>query len=111
MSMSTWWAYMLEGLDWFFTGKAGLQLPVPKQIEGSPAFILLCIILLFWSIRWTARDAKARGKAGFTAALFVLIAAWPISWLFWLWVRPPLLEARPATPSSTEPTMIRPLRA
>jgi hypothetical protein len=37
---------------------------------------------------WVARDAGRRGKSGFFACLFAIMAGWPLSLLWWLWLRP-----------------------
>lgn len=84
-------------LIWIFTAKSSLEFPIswPARIEGPPALILTCVILFILSIRWAACDATRRGKSGFVAGVFVLIAGWPVSLLFWRWLRPPVSTPPP----------------
>jgi hypothetical protein len=85
-------------LLWFFTSEASIQLPsVP--LKGPPAFLLVCVILAVASAVWVARDAARRGKSGLAAAAFILLAWWPVSILFWRWLRPPV-SVPPPLPKS-----------
>jgi hypothetical protein len=89
-------------LEWFFTSPASLKIfGWSAPLEAPPAFLLLCVGLLIWSLRWVARDAQARGRNGSTAAFFVFFCFWPWSLLFWRWVRPPLLLVAPPAPVSS----------
>lgn len=77
-------------LLWFFTSEASIQFPsVP--LKGPPALILLFVVLAVASAVWVARDATRRGKSSFAAVVFILVAWWPVSILFWRWLRPPAL--------------------
>jgi hypothetical protein len=49
-------------------------------------FLMSCVFL--GSLGWVYRDAKARGKPGFAAALLVAVAGWPLSLLAWYVFRP-----------------------
>lgn len=42
---------------------------------------------------WTSWDATRRGKSAIVAVLFVMLAWWPVSLLWWLWLRPPVLPS------------------
>ncbi len=78
-------------LIWFFTSEASLGMPT-MPLKGPPAFILFCLIMVVVSAVWAARDASRRGKSSFVAVIFVLFAWWPVSILFWRWLRPPIVS-------------------
>ena len=62
-----------------------------NEILGSAfgAIILFGILALyFWSIFYSYRDAKARGKSGVLIALLVAFIAWPLGFLIWVIARP-----------------------
>lgn len=85
-----WWAQLIEGL--------------------------VVLGLVVWSIIWIVSDASRRGKNGFLAFIFLFMASWPISLLFWLWLRPPLLKPElppltPLTPPSPPPPPVPPIPA
>src|SRR5689334_6576758 len=65
------------------------------DLVGPPWFqntcTLLTLIFVIWSLFWIRHDARKRGKSPFGALLFALFACYPISLLWWLWLRPPLL--------------------
>jgi hypothetical protein len=42
------------------------------------------------SLFWISKDAELRGKSSVTAVMFAIFAAWPVSLLWWLWLRPPM---------------------
>jgi len=54
----------------------------------SPFVLLLGFLVFIGSMIWVARDAGKRGKSGFWACLFALMAGWPLSLLWWMWLRP-----------------------
>ncbi len=54
------------------------------------AVVLLVGGAFVWSLIWIARDAERRGRSGCVALLFLVAASWPLSILWWLWLRPPL---------------------
>lgn len=65
------------------------------QVEQAPPLAVLAILAFgLWSLRWIHRDAERRGKSGVGAFFFAVLAGWPLSLLWWRWLRPPLLEAR-----------------
>lgn len=52
------------------------------------AFFLLITCIFCGSIAWAWRDAKARGKPGWAAAMLVAVAFWPAGLLLWILFRP-----------------------
>ena len=52
-----------------------------------PALILLLVALVA-SLIWLYRDAVSRRKSGILAMLFVLLTGYPVSFLWWFWLRP-----------------------
>ena len=61
-------------------------------ISGPIIFVLptllLLIVLSMWSFIWLFRDARKRGKNGALAIVFILITGWPLSFIWWFWLRP-----------------------
>ncbi|WP_162054865.1 hypothetical protein [Pontibacter pamirensis] len=49
---------------------------------------LVLLVLYFWSIVWSYKDAERRGKPGWLVAIVVAFLAWPIGLLLWLLIRP-----------------------
>ena len=45
-------------------------------------------VIYVWSLIWAYRDAERRGSNGLLVALLVALAAWPLSILVWLAIRP-----------------------
>lgn len=79
--------------------KAVESLLSPANIElGSlrfdgPAIVVLPALILFLaalvaSMIWLYRDAVSRRKSGVLAMLFVLVTGYPVSFLWWFWLRP-----------------------
>lgn len=62
------------------------------KFEGPAVFVLPALIFffvaLFASLIWLYRDAVSRRKSGLLAMLFVLVTGYPISFLWWFWLRP-----------------------
>jgi len=58
------------------------------QISAPPWILLLLFLVFMGSLIWLARDAGRRGKSGFWACVFAVMAGWPVSLLWWLWLRP-----------------------
>jgi hypothetical protein len=72
-------------------------------LNGPPWFqntiVIILLGLTIWSLVWISKDAKKRGKSSFGAVFFAISAAYPISLLWWLWLRPALLSRRsPSAP-------------
>lgn len=49
---------------------------------------LVVFVIYVWSIVWSYKDAKRRGKPGWLVAIIVALLAWPLGLLVWLLVRP-----------------------
>ncbi len=66
----------------------------------GPLWMLIVVGVLFiTSVCWIMNDAEKRGKSGCVALLFLFAATWPISILWWLWLRPPAEQTpKPAPP-------------
>ena len=66
---------------------AGLKLegPVILVIPALAAILFAAIA----SLVWLYRDAQKRNKYGLVAILFVLLTGWPVSFIWWFWLRPP----------------------
>ena len=64
------------------------------------ALVALIIAGFVYSLVWVYRDARRRGKNGIIVIALILLTGWPGSFLWWLWLRPPLLreETRPLRP-------------
>jgi len=56
----------------------------------SPFCLVLCFLVFLASLIWVARDAGRRGKNGFWACVFAIMAGWPLSLLWWMRLRPSL---------------------
>jgi hypothetical protein len=63
-----------------------------KVIEGPFIFIALVIGFSLAALPWVYEDAKKRDKNGILAFLFIVTAGWPLSILWWLWLRPPVTK-------------------
>lgn len=63
------------------------------KIEGPALLVipaLLALVLaLVASFVWLYRDARRRRKSGLVAILFVLLTGYPLSFIWWFWLRPP----------------------
>ncbi len=51
-------------------------------------FLIGLLALYLYSVLYSYRDAKARGKSGLLIALLVAFVAWPFGLLIWLLARP-----------------------
>jgi hypothetical protein len=56
-------------------------------------YLLVSAGIFFGSFVWLYRDATKRKKNGILAILFILFTGWPISFIYWLWLRPPVDQA------------------
>lgn len=66
------------------------------KLEG-PAILVVALLLAIiavcvGSLVWVSRDARKRNKNVFAALLFILLAGWPLSFAWWLWLRPSIKQ-------------------
>ena len=75
------------------------SLLTPLSIEflgirfSEPAILAvpLIVAIIYFSIAsfvWLYQDSEKRGKKGWTSLILVLLTGWPISFLWWFWLRP-----------------------
>jgi hypothetical protein len=50
--------------------------------------------ILLSSLIWVFFDARNRRKSGLIALLFIVITGWPLSFIWWLWLTPPIKARR-----------------
>ena len=66
------------------------------KIEGPVIFVfpgaLALLALSIYSLIWLYQDATKRKKHGIVAVIFVLLAGWPASFIWWFWLRPPIKQ-------------------
>ncbi len=70
-------------------------------------FFLLVTCIFCGSIAWAWRDARARGKPGWAAALLVALAFWPAGLLLWILFRPDKIR-KPSVAKSAPPPVSSP---
>ncbi|MEP6670921.1 MAG: hypothetical protein ABJF10_17310 [Chthoniobacter sp.] len=83
----------------------GLKIDVPGPMWFRVTVAIVVLILALYSFIWITEDAQKRGKSGCLAFLFIFAAGWPLSLLWWIWLRPKL-EKTPAAPPPTLPPEI-----
>ena len=81
----------------------GLKIDVPGPWWFRLTVTIIVLILALYSFIWITEDAQKRGKSGCLAFLFIFAASWPLSILWWLWLRPPLLKPELPPPPKTPP--------
>jgi hypothetical protein len=64
--------------------------PGGSYFHGPACLPLAYLALAIASLIWVYGDARKRGKNGVLALLFVLFTGFPLSLIWWLWLRPPL---------------------
>ena len=76
---------------------SSLLAPLSIEFHGirftEPAILAVPLIVaaIYFSIAsfvWLYRDAGERGKKGWVALILVLLTGWPISFIWWFWLRP-----------------------
>lgn len=76
--------------------------------EGPQALqiaeVIVVLVAFLWSVIWILRDSEQRGKSGILAMIFLLAAGWPLSILWWLWLRPPIVKFK-FSPRQTPPKL------
>lgn len=92
-------------MNWLLFANANVNLN-GMEISGHPLVVLpvtiAVVIGFFVSIAWMYGDAQARGKSGCLALLFCVMG-WPISILWWLWLRPETLRRGVEVPPPNPP--------
>jgi hypothetical protein len=77
------------------------------KVEGPVILLVPALIVIICcfvaSLVWLYKDAKRRSKNGIVAILFILLTGWPVSFLWWLWLRPPLDREKGRTVRPNEP--------
>jgi hypothetical protein len=71
-------------------GKPGDTLYVHGTVIFVLPFFLVSAAIFVGSLTWLYLDAERRGKSRIIAILFILLTGWPASFIWWLWLRPPL---------------------
>jgi hypothetical protein len=80
-------------LDSLHLGEAG-------SATGVVIVSLITFFLFFaaiFSVIWVFFDARARQKSGCIAIILILLVGWPLSFIWWFWLRPPLERAKART--------------
>ena len=64
------------------------------KAEGAAILIIPLLIAIIGGVLasfvWLYRDAARRNKNGLVCILFIILSGWPASFIWWLWLRPPL---------------------
>src|SRR5688572_1510258 len=95
-------------LEWFIHGKMSFKVDVETPpIEGAPIVVIPLLVLLPVSVLWCLWDAERRGKSTVLTFFFILLGGWPMSLLWWLWLRPklPVVVVPDVGPGPMEPPM------
>jgi hypothetical protein len=69
----------------------GLKFTIPGPFWFQLGVSIALLGVWIWSLFWIAEDAVKRGKGSLTAVIFAITAGFPLSFVWWLWLRPPLL--------------------
>jgi len=77
----------MQFLHWLFGTQSSINL-FGAKFDGPPFFIFLIVMVFIYSIYWIRKDAQLRGKNPTVAMFFGILACWPISLLWWKWLRP-----------------------
>lgn len=62
-----------------------------KLVEPAILLVPMMVSVIYFSITsfvWLYQDAEQRGKKGYIALILILLTGWPISFLWWFWLRP-----------------------
>lgn len=81
---------MEKTMKWLFTSGDGFSFKFgsPLEITGPPALIIVVSVVFICTMIWVYTDAHGRGKNPIIALLFLTLITWPLSLLWWLWLRP-----------------------
>ena len=86
----------------------GLKIIIPGPWQVKLVVSVILIGLALYSFIWITEDAQKRGKSGCLAFLFLIAAGWPLSLLWWLWLRPPFPWAPKSSPPPPPPAPLPP---
>jgi hypothetical protein len=82
--------------------RASFEAPGRLKIEGPAIIVLPAVIAIVFcsitSLLWVYKDAVKRNKNGLIALLFIILTGWPVSFLWWFWLRPPLRRNEQSQP-------------
>ena len=85
---------MIEAIFKALFSHASFGRPGGFMVEGPVIFVIPCLIAILVgvvvSFVWVCQDARKRGKNRVLTLAFILLAGWPVSILWWLWLRPPI---------------------
>jgi hypothetical protein len=81
----------------------GLKIVIPGPWQVKLVVGIIILVVALYSFIWITEDAQKRGKSGCLAFLFLFAASWPVSILWWLWLRPPLLRPSNLPPPPPPP--------
>jgi hypothetical protein len=59
-----------------------------QEVINKGVFFAIMTIPFIWSLIWSYKDAKLRGKHPLLVALMIALTSWPASILVWLIFRP-----------------------
>jgi len=64
------------------------------HLEGPVILVIPALVIILFgaiaSFAWLYKDARQRHKSGLIAILFIFLTGWPLSFIWWFWLRPPL---------------------
>ncbi len=85
---------MMMDFTEFLFRHASFKGPGILKVEGPMIFVVPLAAAMIYgaaaSIVWLHKDAVQRDKNGCLTVLFILLTGWPVSFLWWFWLRPPL---------------------
>jgi hypothetical protein len=81
-------------IHWLFSNQSSIDI-FGAEFYGPPIFIFLVLAVFIYSIYWIRKDARLRGKSPTVAMLFGILSGWPLSLLWWKWLRPTLIPKKP----------------
>ena len=94
---------MIANIFKFLLSPASIQGPNGFSLQGPAILVFPTILVLatmaVGSFVWLYLDAEKRGKSRLLAILFVLLTGWPFSFIWWLWLRPPVQTHRLLRPA------------
>jgi len=91
-----------HGQDVFNFGGVKIDVPGPVWFQSTVGIIFSIVAIA--SFIWVVVDGDRRGKSGCLVFVFILAAGWPLSLVWWLWLRPPLPDPQFSKDDSQSPT-------